>query len=123
MVSQLLREHPAVVARVVSMPMASLCLSAITEGKLLFGLAKRPAAKQLHRAVHELLLRVEVKAWDSAAAQCYGPTRATIAQQGRTLPPLDLLIISHALSIDAVLVTNDPAIRQMAPHQTEDWTQ
>ena len=44
-VSHLLRAHPSVARRVVAVPMASLCISAITEGELLFGLAKRPSAK------------------------------------------------------------------------------
>jgi len=36
--------------RLVDVPMDALCISAITEGELLFGLAKRPGAKQLHLA-------------------------------------------------------------------------
>jgi tRNA(fMet)-specific endonuclease VapC len=121
-VSHLLREQPAVVRHVTSVPMASLCLSAITEGELLFGLAKRPAARQLQVAVRELLRRVEVLPWDSVAAACYGPMRATLTQQGKTIAPLDLLIATHALSINAVLVTNDQAFRQMTDLQIEDWT-
>ncbi len=56
-VSHLIKAHPVVVRRTVAVPMASLCLSAITEGELLFGLAKRPEAKRLHTAVRELLRR------------------------------------------------------------------
>ena len=57
-VSHLLREHPVVTKRIVAVPMASLCISAITEGELLFGLAKRPTAKRLHVAVRQFLRRV-----------------------------------------------------------------
>ncbi len=121
-VSHLLREQSAVVRHVTSVPMASLCLSAITEGELQFGLPKRPAAHQLHVAVRELLRRVEVLPWDSVAAECYGSARAALSQQGKTIAPLDLLIATHALSINAVLVTNDQAIHQMAGLQIEDWT-
>ena len=121
-VSHLLREHPSVARRVVAVPMASLCISAITEGELLFGLAKRPAAKQLHVAVREFLRRVDVLPWDSTAAEHYGTVRADMARQGKVLAPLDLLIATHALSVDAVLVTNDQAISQMANLHIEDWT-
>ena len=121
-VSHLLREQPAVVRHVTSVPMTSLCLSAITEGELLFGLAKRPAAKQLHVAVRELLRRVEVLPWDSVAAECYGAKRAEMTLQGKVMAPLDLLIATHALSINAVLVTNDHAFRQMSSLLIEDWT-
>ena len=46
--------------------MASLCISSITEGELLFGLAKRPATRQLQIVVQEFLKRVAVLPWDSA---------------------------------------------------------
>ncbi|MEO6958821.1 MAG: type II toxin-antitoxin system VapC family toxin [Burkholderiaceae bacterium] len=121
-VSHLLKSHPGVIRRLVDVPMAALCISAITEGELLFGLAKRPGAKQLHLAVREFLRRVEVLPWDSIAAERYGAVRADMARAGRVLGPLDLLIATHAASLDAVLVTNDQAIRQMTDLHIEDWT-
>lgn len=121
-VSHLMKEHPSVVRRVVATPMASLCISAITEGELLFGLAKRPEAKRLHLAVREFLLRVDALPWDSAAAEYYGSMRADLTRQGRILSPLDLLIAAHALSASAVLVSNDHAFGQMPDLRVEDWT-
>jgi tRNA(fMet)-specific endonuclease VapC len=120
-VSHLIKEHPAVVRRVVAAPMASLCISAITEGELLFGLAKRPDAKRLHLAVREFLRRVDVLPWDSAVAEHYGSVRADMERQGKILAPLDLLIAMHALSVGAVLATNDRAFGQVANLHVEDW--
>jgi tRNA(fMet)-specific endonuclease VapC len=122
-VSNLIKEHPEVTRCVVSAPMESLCVSAITEGELLFGLAKRPAAKRLHRVVQEFLRRVNVLPWDSAVAGYYGTVRATMERQGKTIAPLDLLIASHALSLGVVLVTNDQAFRRISGLHVEDWTQ
>lgn len=121
-VSHLLREHPLVTKRIVAVPMASLCISAITEGELLFGLAKRPVAKRLHVAVREFLRRVDVLPWDSSTAEHYGIARADMERRGRALASLDLLIATHALSVDAVLVTNDRAFSQIADLHIEDWT-
>jgi len=121
-VSHLIKEHPAVVRRVVAAPMASLCISAITEGELLFGLAKRPDAKRLHLAVRELLRRVDVLPWNTSVAERYGRVRADMARDGKVLAPLDLLIATHALAVGAVLVTNDRAFGQVAELQLEDWT-
>lgn len=121
-VSHLLKAHPLVSKKVVAIPMASLCISVITEGELLFGLAKRPAARHLHNAVREFLLRVDVLPWESGTAECYGTVRADMARQGRMLAPLDLLIAAHALSVNAVLVTNDQAFHQMVGLHVEDWT-
>ncbi len=122
-VSQLLKSHPAVARRVVAVPITSLCISAITQGELLFGLARLPDAKALHAAVGEYLRRVDVLPWDAAAAGVYGPTRAAAQREGRALAPMDLLIGTHALSIEAVLVTNDQAFGQLAGLVVEDWTE
>ena len=121
-VSHLLKEHPGVVRRVVAAPMASLCISAITEGELLFGLAKRPDAKRLHLAVREFLRRVDVLPWDNVVAEHYGTVRAGLERQGKLLAPLDLLIATHAISVDAILVTNDRAFGQITDLHIEDWT-
>ena len=122
-VSQLIRKHPAVVSRVTAAPMAALCISAVTEGELLFGLAKRPAATQLHAAVTEFLKRVDVQPWDSNAAKHYGALRASMEAQGKPLAPLDMLIGAHAASVGAVLVTNDRAFQQINDLRLEDWTE
>ena len=121
-VSCLLKAHPAVTQRIVAVPMVALCISVITEGEMLFGLARRPEAKRLHAAVREFLRRVEVLAWDSLAAEHYGLLRAHLHQQGKLLAPLDLLIASHALAVDAVLVTNDQAFHQVPDLRLEDWS-
>lgn len=121
-VSYLIKGHPGVARRVVTTPMATLCISAITEGELLFGLAKRPDAKRLHLAVQEFLRRVDVLPWDSAIAGHYGTLRADMARRGKILAPLDLLIATHALGAGAVLVTNDRAFGQVTSLHVEDWT-
>lgn len=121
-VSHLIKKHPVVSRRMLDVPMTSLCISSITEGELLFGLAKRPDAKRLHTAVKEFLLRVDALPWDSDTAACYGTVRANMERQGKTLGSLDLLIATHALNIGAVLVTNDRAISQVAGLHVEDWT-
>lgn len=121
-VSHLIKAHPNVTRHVVAVPMASLCISAITEGELQFGLAKRPDAKRLHHVVQEFLLRVDVLPWDSDVAKRYGVVRAKLEQKGKTLSPLDLQIAAHAISVDAVLVSNDQAFRQIPGLTLEDWT-
>ena len=122
-VSHLIKGHPAVARRVVKVPMASLCVSSITEGELLFGLAKRPTAKRLHALVSGLLQRVDVLPWNSAVAAHYGTVRAKLERQGRSLGPLDLLIAAHALAVGSVLVTNDRAFGQVNELNIEDWTE
>ena len=122
-VSHLLKKHPAVASRVVAVPITALCISAVTQGELLFGLARRPEAATLHDAVWEFLRRVDVLPWDAAESEVYGPARAATQREGRVLAPMDLLIGSHALSVDAILVTNDRAFGQLPGLTVEDWTE
>ncbi len=121
-VSHLIKGHPLVARKVVAAPMPSLCISSITAGELLFGLAKRPDAKPLHDIVRAFLLRVDVFAWNGATAERYATIRARMELQGKPLVPLDLLIAAHASDIGATLVTNDPAFGRIAGLRVADWT-
>lgn len=121
-VSHLVKQHPNVARHVIAVPMASLSISAITAGELLYSLAKRPEAVGLRAAVTELMRRVDVLPWDFSAAERYGTLRADLVRTGKPLGSLDLLIAAHALTASAVLVTNDRAFSQIAQLQVEDWT-
>ena len=121
-VSHLVRQHLAVSLRVVAEQMASLCIAAITEGELLYGLARRPDATRLRAVVQQFLLRVDVLPWDRAAAKRYGTLRALMEGKGQALAPLDMQIAAHAQSAGAVLVTSDRAFKQISGLLLEDWS-
>ena len=121
-VSHLVRQHPNVARHVVAVPPSSLCISAITAGELLYGLARRPDAVRLQAAVTEFMRRIEILQWDFSTADRYGNLRAALDRAGKSLGSLDLLIAAHALAVGAVLVTNDRAISQIGQLQIEDWT-
>ena len=123
MVSHFIKGANNVRNKVVSVPMSELGISAITEGELLFGLAKKTDAKQLSIVVHEFLIRVDVLPWDSAVAACYGTLRADMQKKGRILGNLDMLIAAHALALGLVLITNERAFTQVEGLKIEDWTQ
>lgn len=108
--------------RIISVPMSSLTISAITEGELLFGVAKKPEAKQLSLVVHEFLIRVDVLPWDSTAAAYYGTLRAKLQKKGTMLGNLDLLIAAHALSLGIILITSDRAFNQVDGLKIQDWS-
>lgn len=101
--------------------MEQLAISAVTEGELRYGVARRLNAKRLQSLVNEFLLRVGVLPWDTAVAQLYGQLRAALEREGR-MGNLDTMIGAHALAAGAVLVTNDHAFRRIKKLKVEDWT-
>jgi tRNA(fMet)-specific endonuclease VapC len=120
-VSHILKRQPAVLQRLVTVPIHAIGISAITAGELFYGLSKRPDATNLHLLVHEFLQRVTILPWDHAVAQTYGKLRAQLQSNGITLSPLDMQIAAHAHHIQAILVSSDQAFQQVPHLATENW--
>lgn len=120
-VSQLLRGNPAIVSEVQSVPMTALCISAITEAELQYGLAKRPHAHELRALVEEFLKRVDTLSWDSQAVEMYERIRAEAEASGKTPVALDLLIAANGVSTEAVVVTSDQALFYIKNISLQDW--
>lgn len=115
-------DRPAISQRLASLPMEEIAISAVTEGELLYGLARRNYPTMLTERVRQFLLRVDVLAWDHDVTQAYGDLRAACEAKGVPLAPLDMLIAAHAVAADAVLVTNDKAFSRVPrPLRTENW--
>ena len=114
--------YPAIREKLQSVPMSRICISTITEAELLFGVARRPDARQLRRAVGEFLLLVEIRPWDSAAAKSYAESRDGLERNGAPLGAMDLLIAAHALACGKVLVSNDRAFGRIGHLELADWS-
>ncbi len=113
---------PRVRERLVKVPMAQVSISAVTEGELRFGVARRPEAARLRTAVEEFLLRVDALPWDSDAARHYAHVRAALERDGTPMGNLDLMIAAHALAVQAVLVTSDRVFRRVKQLKIDDWS-
>ncbi len=113
---------PAVRRRLLRVPMAQVAISSVTEGELRYGIARRPGATQLQTIVEEFLIRVAILPWDSDAARQYGNLRASLESAGQPMGNLDLMVGAHALSLGAILVTNDRAFTRIKKLKVEDWT-
>lgn len=114
---------PSIRKKLMIVPMAEICISAITQAELLFGLVKKPQATQLKTAVQEFLLRVEILPWTSQAAELYAHLRGQLELKGKSLGQMDLLIAAHAQAVNAILVTNDQPLLNLKPLlKVADWS-
>lgn len=101
---------------------ADLAISAVTEAELRFGLQRKPESTRLRSAFEEFFGTIQILPWDSAASQAYGKLRVAIRAMGKSLSLMDLLIASHAVAADAILVSHDGAFQHVAPLLTVvDW--
>lgn len=123
-VSYLIRGNPpAIKIKLQQVSMGSVCISAITEAELLRGLLNKPEATMLSKLINAFLLRVDVLPWDSEAAASYARLRTLCEKEGKSLGNMDMLIASHAVAMNATLVSNDKAFYQVEHHiSLEDWT-
>ena len=110
------REH------LLTVPMAEVGISAVTEAELRFGAARKPEARRLGLAVEEFLLRLEILPWDSEAAKRYAQLRADLEKKGEPMGNLDMMIAAQALAAEAVLVTHDRVFRRVKGLEVEDWS-
>jgi tRNA(fMet)-specific endonuclease VapC len=113
---------PRVREHLLTIPMAEVGISVVTEAELRFGTARRPEGVRLKIAVEEFLLRVEVLFWNSEAAQHDARVRAALERAGDPMGNLDLMIAAQALAAQAVLVTHDRVFRRVKGLKIEDWS-
>lgn len=99
-----------------------VCLSAITEAEIRYGLAKRPEATALRERMEWFLAAVKILPWGRDEAKAYGSLRAKLESSGKPLGNMDMQIAAHAIALGAVLVTNDKAFANVDDlHATVNW--
>ena len=102
----------------------NICISSITAGEILYGLAKIPEAVTLSAAMKRFLLSVDILPWNFTAAQVYGGFRAACEAEGKSLGAHDMLIAAHSVATGSVLVSNDKPLRKVAHLlDLEDWVE
>lgn len=116
-------KSPATRARILSLgPGEVACLSAVTEAELLYGIAKSGIGEQRMRLLKWFLQLVKIHPWGREEAALYGRLRAKQEAMGKTLGPFDMQIAAHAISLGAIMVTNDKAFHHVADLlAVENW--
>ena len=115
--------HTRLRERLLEIPSEQLAISAVTYAEILFGLEDKRVGVRRIAAVEEVLRSVQILDWPRSAAPIYGHFRAQLKRSGQPTGDMDLLIASHAIAIDATLVTNN--VRHFGrigvPLRVENW--
>ena len=112
---------PGVLARFHRFRLGEIGLSTVVAAELAYGVAK--SGSQRNRGALEMFLApLELMPFDQAAIWAYGELRADLERRGQPIGALDTMIAAHALSMNAVLITNNTReFSRVTGLQLENW--
>ena len=119
----IIKKKPAkVVDRLCALSISEVGISSITLAELEYGVAKSARPERNRDALIGFLTPLEIEAFGNEGAACYGALRAGLEKTGKPIGAMDLLIAAHALSLGAVLVTNNTREFERVPGLAmENW--
>ncbi|MBO9547256.1 tRNA(fMet)-specific endonuclease VapC [Caulobacter sp.] len=119
---RVLRDRPQGLRERFNANAEALCMSTVVLTELLHGAAKSVRPEHNRREVERFAAKLEVLAFDEAAADHAADIRAALERQGRPIGGYDLLIAGHARSRGLVVVTGDLAeFQRVDGLRCEDW--
>lgn len=118
------RSDSRVLERLQAIPVGDICISAITESELMYGVEVSPRQQQDRAALDAFLKHVEVLDYPDQAAAHYAQIRAALKRAGNLIGANDLLIAAHARSLALTLVTsNTREFGRVKGLSLENWTE
>jgi tRNA(fMet)-specific endonuclease VapC len=104
---------------------ADIATTSIVRFELMYGLQRLPEFHPLQNRTSRFLAGMETVCWDAQAADVYAETRFRLLRMGKPLAEMDLMIAAHAISLNAILVTNNlKHFGRLAPLlQLENWVE
>ena len=101
------RRSQTVEERLSDIPVEQVCISAITNAELRFGLTKLSLTHPLQQRVRAFLAATQTLPWGEEAAEQFSIIRSRLQRSGSPIGVLDMMIAANAIAVGAVLVTNN----------------
>ena len=119
---RVLRDRPPTVRERFNLEADGLCISAVVLTELLHGAARSDRPEHHRAEVERFAARLEVLAFDEAAADHAADIRAALARKGTPIGGYDVLIAGHARSRGLTVVTgNLSEFGRVDGLRCEDW--
>jgi tRNA(fMet)-specific endonuclease VapC len=118
------RRPDTVQARLIALSIDAVGISGIVAAELWYGVAFSQKKKQNETALKDFLDYVTELDWPFEAGEVYGRIRSDLKRKGTPIGAMDLFIASHALFLDAILVTdNESEFQRVSDLRIENWLQ
>ena len=112
---------PAVLARFKRYRLGDIGLCSVVAAELAFGVAKSDSVRN-RQALEMFLAPLTILPSDTPAVWAYGDLRADLERRGTPIGSLDTMIAAHAVSQQAMLVTNNTRQFSKVPGlQLDNW--
>jgi tRNA(fMet)-specific endonuclease VapC len=120
----IIKKRPAsVLKKFESLSPGDVAISSITLAELYYGIMKSSDPRKNQEALDKFLIPLEILDFEYAATIEYGKIRADLEKKGTPIGSLDMLIASHAKSLNLTLVTNNEKEFERIPDlKIENWT-
>ena len=108
-VSYLMKGEPCAVSQLQACSRADVLIPQPVIAEIAFGLERMPPSKRRERLEGRLRLilsQVLRANWTDEVSEHFGRVKTLLERSGQLLEDFDLAIASHALAVDAVLVTS-----------------
>jgi len=120
-VSHIVRKHPPVINNLIKHEDDEICISAVTNAELSYGLEKKQS-ERLFNEVCSVIKKCTIIDFDTSQSEIYGKIRLALEKSGTPIGDMDILIAAAALSTGAVLVThNKKHFSKIKGLKVEDW--
>lgn len=123
MCSYIIREHPAsVLKHFKKLDMGQLCISIVSYAELIYGV-ERSSSKKINRPIIDNFSKhLSVLSWGTDAAEHYAVIRTNLEWGGTPIGAMDMMIAAHALSLNAILVSNNQKhFKKVKDLKLENW--
>lgn len=112
---------PGVLERFEQYRLGDIGVCSVVAAELAYGVAQSGSARN-RQALEMFLAPLTILPFDEAAVWVYGELRAELERRGTPIGSLDTMIAAHALSQQALLVTNNTREFAKVPRlQLDNW--
>jgi tRNA(fMet)-specific endonuclease VapC len=116
--------NTSVLAKLQTVALRDVCISAITKSEMVFGVEVSPARAKDQARLEVFLRYIPVLDYPADAALDYGQIRAYLKARSAIIGSNDMLIAAHARCLGLTLVTNNTREFARVPQlKIENWTE